>query len=1765
MDVNEPPVLGSIGDLSVDELMRLTFTATATDGDVPADYLEFSLEGAPSGAYIDSDSGEFGWNTLETDGPGTYTFDVVVTDSGWPQLEDRETITVTVNEVNAAPQALTVVQHIGDPRIGPAAVVDPDFAALTTGQAFEFIDFDGDGFDSLAPNRFTPIPSGTYAAQGVTLLGLDARSVLVSSNWTHSPPIGAWQTGFSTPTDPYSFVFDEPVASFGLFGSDIEGNIAVTVHLSGGGTDSFIVPRLANQPNSTFFGYTADGNAITRIDFYSSDYHIIDDVRFGRVASTSATDYEVDEGTELSFTTAASDADLPAGGLTFSLYGAPTGASVDPVTGVFTWTPGEADGPGVFTFDVVVTDDGVPSLAGRRTVTVTVVDLDGPPVAIDDEADTDAGVPVVIAVLDNDSDPDGDALTIDGVTDPAGGSVSVNIDGTVTYTPDTGFSGVDTFAYTVTTPGGLTDSATVSVTVRPAVCTAAAATLRNGDPDLVDGAVEVTVDGTGAFGSSVGSGGDARFNPVGPVEANGTVFSSNLYVRAAGALLEEACPAVTTIESQSDTLLVTRFERGGLTFRLTQTLSPVGLTGSTLSQVYEVTAGVTEVPTRLVRHVDSDLFFDETIADRSGASDATGAQLYQFDASDTASQPATFLGISGSLGADTTPDRWTIQRFDYRDDLVRNEGITDADDTVVFGDADGDRFVDAPYDVTLSQQWNAVVPAGGTLTFTTLTEFGKAPANDAPVAADDAALTDVDTAVNVAVLANDTDVDGGPLVIVAVSTPANGTAVVEADGTVTYTPAPGYRGLDAFTYTVIDGRGGADEATVAVKVGRNVAPTADAGADRTVVEGSAIVLTGTGGDLEDPPGALTYSWTPAIDLTGAATTTPTFAGVDDGVVTLTLEVCDTEGGCATDTVDVTVTNADPVVDVGADTTSVRGATVSLVASFTDAGSLDTHTATVDGAAKPGSVTSPFGVSVTIPANAPLGVRTVQVCVVDDNGGRGCDTVAIDVQNRLPVATDDTATTPEDTPAVITVLTGDSDPDGDTLTVTSVTEPANGTATIGAAGVVTYTPRANWSGTDTFTYTVSDGFGGTATATVAVTVTPVNDAPVADAGADRTVPEGTLVNLGVSVVDVDGVTFTYSWTPAGALTGASTATPSFRPADNGSTTFTVEVCDDGAPARCSTDTVTVTATNVAPNVNAGPDRTVVAGVAFTFPVSFTDPGTADTHTATFRRGDGSALAALGAVTSPFSVTTTYPTPGTYTAQACVRDDDSGQDCDTFVVTVLPPLNLRVLDASVAEGNSGTTNLTFEVVLSVASAQTVTATWSTFSGTATEGTGSLAYPEDYRAGSGTVTFSPGVTSVKVAVAVAGDLYDEADETLFLRLLSSVNAPIADDESLGTIFDGGDECTIIGTSGADVITGTAGNDVICALGGDDVVAPLDGNDRVIGDAGIDRIVYATSPAAVTVDLSVGTASGWGSDTFSSIESVTGSNYGDTLRGSDGPNTINGLNGADVIDGRGGDDALQGNDGNDTMTGGEGADAMTGGAGNDVLRGGGGADTLAGEVGDDDLFGDAGVDTVEGGDGADLLEGGSEADDLFGNDGNDLIRGQTGADTLSGGAGADRVSGGDQGDDLFGGIGADELFGEAGDDALEGGADNDALNGGIGADKLEGQGGDDYLDGNDGNDTLSGGTGADALYGGEGADKMSGGDGNDLLSGQGGGDDLFGNDGNDQLGGGGGNDDLAGGAGSDRLDGGTGANRLNGGPGTDTCSFGPSGETRTSCELAP
>ena len=260
--------------------------------------------------------------------------------------------------------------------------------------------------------------------------------------------------------------------------------------------------------------------------------------------------------------------------------------------------------------------------------------------------------------------------------------------------------------------------------------------MRRGHPNpvqwrssTVDGAVSVQVDGLGGFGSAT-DGGDAMFNPIGSRTESGTVFTSNLYIDAIGSMLSDACDqgVASEVVSESSSSLVTRTTIGTLKIELTQQVHPIDATGSSFSQTYVITnlAGA-PVNLVLVRHVDGDLYFDGTLLD-GGAARTDGSVLYEFDQGDNPTSPTTFVRIRGDLGGDADSRPLDHPVVPVHLDDISNGGIPAAQDGQVHNDANADHVVDSPFDVTLSQQWNASIAAAGSATFQTSTRFGEAAA-----------------------------------------------------------------------------------------------------------------------------------------------------------------------------------------------------------------------------------------------------------------------------------------------------------------------------------------------------------------------------------------------------------------------------------------------------------------------------------------------------------------------------------------------------------------------------------------------------------------------------------------------------------------------------------------------------------------------------------------------------------------------------------------------------------------------------------------------------------------------------------------------------------------------------------------------------------------------------------------------------------------------------------------------------------------------------
>jgi len=186
---------------------------------------------------------------------------------------------------------------------------------------------------------------------------------------------------------------------------------------------------------------------------------------------------------ELSLTATASDPnDDP---LTFSLGGAPAGASIDSNTGVFTWTPTEEQGPGVYSVTIIVSDGG---MQDQTSFDIIVEEANAAPVAEDDDSvttDEDVSVDITLSASDNDIPPQ--TLNYFIVTLPINGILSATSGNPVTYTPNPNYNGADSFTFK--TNDGVADSneATIDITVNP-----------------VNDAPEITLNGSNPFNLVVG-------------------------------------------------------------------------------------------------------------------------------------------------------------------------------------------------------------------------------------------------------------------------------------------------------------------------------------------------------------------------------------------------------------------------------------------------------------------------------------------------------------------------------------------------------------------------------------------------------------------------------------------------------------------------------------------------------------------------------------------------------------------------------------------------------------------------------------------------------------------------------------------------------------------------------------------------------------------------------------------------------------------------------------------------------------------------------------------------------------------------------------------------------------------------------------------------------------------------------------------------------------------------------------------------------------
>ncbi len=467
--------------------------------------------------------------------------------------------------------------------------------------------------------------------------------------------------------------------------------------------------------------------------------------------------------------------------------------------------------------------------------------------------------------------------------------------------------------------------------------------------------------------------------------------------------------------------------------------------------------------------------------------------------------------------------------------------------------------------------------------------------------------------------------------------------------------------------------------------GIDPAPIADAGGPYPTDEGSNVVLDGS---ASVDPGAgtiVSYDWQPAASFANNTNTMvkPTFTNtIDDGTFTVTLTVCDdaTAGSrCTTDSTTVTVANVAPTVTaIPGPLTLDEGQAMALtqLATFSDPGINDTHTATIDwgdGNSEAAGTGSPVSGAHTYIQD---GLYTITVTVTDDDGDSGAATIDVIVSNVSNVS-----------PTVTITETSVTGTVGDTITVTGIytdkgsadTHTADidwgdGSSDLGVpvtGNAFSFDHVYTSEGTRTVRVCVADGYGGSGCDTVIVTIKPVvNTAPIVDAGGDRVTSEGTPVAITGTASDPDGDPFTTAWTstPGGSFAAAGSLATTFTAAQDGS--YTIKLTATDSPGGLSaSDTATVTVSNVAPTIDSlRVDPGIPEGATASLDATFSDPGTLDTHTATIDWGEGDG--AVPATATGYAVTGSnrYELAGTYTVKLCVTDSDGGTGCLSTTVNV-----------------------------------------------------------------------------------------------------------------------------------------------------------------------------------------------------------------------------------------------------------------------------------------------------------------------------------------------------------------------------------------------------------------------------------------------------------------------------------------------------------------
>ena len=478
-EVNTAPVLATISDQTVNEGSTLSLTASATDSDVPANSITYSLDvGAPVGMSINASSGALSWTTTESHGPGVYPVTVRATDNAAPALSSTSTFNVTVNEVNIAPTltlntTLTNIDGV------------TDFEAFAAGTYNGTVLFRQPSFSS-STSAFIEGAVTNLTTVTTTYPGNDGINKVLYATWSYKTgTTNPWirLTTFNTvslPNPTISFVqrLRFKVYSDKALGVALgvrETNTGASIGQNGGTTGALewvgatvtgsspvpthTVPANTwttlefNLPQETITAFPSSGNGVLNS---TTGKGVLDHLALTPAGGTGVynvyfdnlevvtvtTNLTVNNGETVTFNSSASDADFPAQTLTFSLAtNAPAGATINPSTGAFSWTPTSTQAPSTNVITVIVTDNGPGNLSASQNVTIVVNRINSAPhiTGVPTQSlEVQGGGTINLTVTATDDDGDPITFSLQG-TVPPGATINATT-GVFNWTPPNSLS-----------------------------------------------------------------------------------------------------------------------------------------------------------------------------------------------------------------------------------------------------------------------------------------------------------------------------------------------------------------------------------------------------------------------------------------------------------------------------------------------------------------------------------------------------------------------------------------------------------------------------------------------------------------------------------------------------------------------------------------------------------------------------------------------------------------------------------------------------------------------------------------------------------------------------------------------------------------------------------------------------------------------------------------------------------------------------------------------------------------------------------------------------------------------------------------------------------------------------------------------------------------------------------------------------------------------------------------------------------------------------